>query len=65
MVNRFFDNANMCMLNGRSLHENNATSISVHGSSVVDYCLVAHDQVCKFNDFKVSLTTDVINSCVK
>ncbi|XP_060589316.1 uncharacterized protein LOC132744577 [Ruditapes philippinarum] len=58
----FLINANFCMLNGRTNSSNEFTSVSVKGSSVVDYCVVTHDSLSKFTDFSVKLTSDVINS---
>ena len=57
----FLINANMCMLNGRSDASNEFTSVSAKGSSVVDYCVVSHDDLYKITDFKITLTSDVIN----
>ena len=39
----FLINANMCMLNGRNCVNNDFTSISTKGCSVVDFCIVSHD----------------------
>ena len=63
---RFIDfliNTNMCMLNGRSDSEQNYTSVSINGSSVVDYCIVPHEQLFNFTNFSVNLTSDLITSC--
>ena len=49
------------MLNGRSDASNEFTSVSAKGSSVVDYCVVSHDNLYKITDFKITLTSDVIN----
>ena len=56
-------NTNMCMLNGRSDGDQNYTSISVNGSSVVDYCIIPHNQLSNFTNFSVSLTSDLISAC--
>ena len=48
----FLINCNLCMLNGRHCTKNDFTSISRKGCSVVDYCIVSHDQLSDFQDFK-------------
>lgn len=57
----FLINTNMCMLNGRG-SSNNFTSVSVKGSSVVDYCIATHDNLCNMIDFEVVLTSQLINT---
>ena len=42
---QFLIDCNMCMLNGRNYICNDCTSISTKGHSVVDYCLVNHDNL--------------------
>ena len=37
------------------------TSMSVKGSSVVDYCLVSHEHLSLFSEFKVTRVTDLVN----
>lgn len=58
----FLINSNMCMLNGRNCVQNDYTSVSVKGSSVVDYCITTHDNLCNFSNFSVTLTSDLINT---
>lgn len=55
-------NAHLCMVNGRVWSSNDFTSMSVKGSEVVDYCNVSHASLCKFPDFSVTLTSEVINN---
>ena len=57
----FLINCNMCILNGRNFLKNDFTSVSVKGSSVVDYCLVSHESLPIFNCFDVVRTVDLIN----
>jgi len=57
----FLINTNMIMLNGRKSSNNNFTSVSVKGSSVVDYCLIPQEKLDVYTDFNVILTTDLIN----
>ena len=57
----FLLNNNMCILNGRKSVFNDFTCITSAGRSVVDYCLVSHDDLNTFSDFKVCKVTDVIN----
>ena len=63
---RFIDfliNANLCMLNGRYNDcLNNFTSVSTKGSSVVDYCIVPHNDLNCFSDFGVTSTLELINA---
>ena len=49
------------MLNGRNFELNDFTSISVKGSSVVDYCLVGHDNLSLFSKFSVTRVTEIVN----
>ena len=51
----------MIMLNGRNSSDNNFISVSVKGSSVVDYCLIPQEKLDAYTDFNVILTTDLIN----
>ena len=53
----------MCMLNGRNFINNDFTSISTKGCSVVDYCLVSHDNLQMFTDFTVVRAVDAVNLC--
>ena len=47
----YFINTNMCILNGRNCINNDFTSISTKGLSVVDYCLVSHEVLVTFSNF--------------
>ena len=59
----FLINTNMCMLNGRfDQNFNTFTSVSTKGSSVVDYCIVPHDEFPKFFNFKVTSPFELIAS---
>ena len=51
----------MCMLNGRNSVNNDFTSVSTKGLSVVDYCVVCHDDISVFQEFSVVRTTDLVN----
>ena len=53
----FLIDSNMCVLNGRNYTHNDFTSISVKGSSVVDYCIVHQDNLELFSDFNVITVT--------
>ena len=48
------------MLNGR-LGENNFTNINGNGSSIVDYMIVPHEQLERYQRFKVHTMSSVIN----
>ena len=61
-VGDFLLNCNMCMLNGRSCLHNDYTCSSVNGYSVVDYCIINHDDLSMFTDFIITNTADLINS---
>ena len=56
----FLTDCNLCMLNGR-LGENNFTNINGNGSSVVDYMIVPHEQLERYQSFKVHTMSSVIN----
>ena len=59
----FLTNTNMCMLNGRfDQNFDNFTSVSVRGSSVVDYCIVTHDDLSMFHDFRGTSPVDLITA---
>ena len=59
----FLTNTNMCILNGRFGQKfDNFTSVSTKGSSVVDYCIVTHDDLSVFHDFRVTSPFDLINT---
>ena len=49
------------MLNGRCGIKNDFTSVSVKGSSVVDYCFVSHENLSAFQDFEVIRAVDLIS----
>ena len=51
----------MCILNGRNYLNNGFISVSVKGSSVVDYCLVSHESLPIFSCFEVISTVDLIS----
>ena len=59
----FLIDTNCCMLNGRNpdMSANEFTCIRSLGSSVVDYCLVPHEDLDKFTDFKVCKVSELIN----
>ena len=58
----FLINTNTVMLNGRFNEcDNNFTSVSVKGLSVVDYCITRQDHLSKFSDFKVLSTSEIMN----
>ena len=57
----FLIDSNCCMLNGRNIISNDYTCIKSQGTSVVDYCLVAHEDIVKFTDFSVRKITDLMN----
>ena len=49
------------MLNGRlEEHDNQFTSVSVKGLSVIDCCITHQGQFSKFSDFKVISTTQMV-----
>ena len=57
----FLINTNCCILNGRNMLSNDYTCIKGQGASVVDYCLIPHEDLNKFTEFNVHKTTDLIN----
>ena len=57
----FMIDTNCCILNGRNMSSNDYTCIKSQGASVVDYCLVPHEDLDKFTQFKVHTVTDLIN----
>ena len=57
----FLIDTNCCILNGRNMTSNDYTCIKSQGASVVDYCLVPHEDLDKFTQFKVHKVTDLIN----
>ena len=58
---RFLVDTNCCLLNGRNMSTNDYTCIKSQGASVVDYCLVPHEDLYQFTQFKVHKVTDLIN----
>ncbi len=49
------------MLNGRNFVKNDFMSVSVKGCSVVDYCLVSHENLSDCCDFSVERAVDLIS----
>ena len=49
------------ILNGPNSVNNDFTSIPTKGCSVVDFCLVSHDNLSMFDDFSVVRAVDAIN----
>ena len=49
----FLVSINMCVLNGRNSKQNDFTSISVKGTSSVNYCLVPYESLERFDEFEV------------
>ena len=58
----FLLNSNMCILNGRYCSSNDFTCITSTGRSVVDFCLVSHEDLPIYSEFKVCKGTDIINA---
>ncbi|VDH92415.1 Hypothetical predicted protein [Mytilus galloprovincialis] len=58
----FLINSNCCILNGRNTKRNNYTYVSTRGSSVVDYCIVPYENVCRFTDFEVSTMSELMQN---
>ena len=56
----FLITTNMCTINGR-LGQSDFTYVSNRGKSVIDYCLVPHEQLCLYKDFSVASVVNVIN----
>ena len=57
----FLIDTSCCILNGRNMCSNDYTCIKSQGCSVVDYCLVPHEDLSKFTEFKVHKVSDLIN----
>ena len=57
----FLINTNMSMLNGRTSDRNDFTCISSLGCSVIDSCIVNHDDLAAFTDFAVTRASDMIS----
>ena len=67
--NVFFDfliSSELCVLNGRNVITNDLTRIGSTGCSVVDYCIVPHDQLSMYEKFKVTRASDLfeLSGCV-
>ena len=60
MLFDFLTDCKLRMLNGR-LGENNYTKINGNGSSVMDYVIVPHEQIERYQRFKVHTMWSVIN----
>ena len=60
----FLISTNLCILNGRNCKNNDFTSISHKGSSVVSYCLVPYEKLDTYCDFKVIRSRDLIERCL-
>ena len=58
---QFLIDCNMCMLNGGNYICNDFTSISTKGHSVVDYCLVSHDNLQHCTDFDTVHVADMLD----
>ena len=56
----FFLNSNMCILNGHNCSSNDLTCITSTGCSVVDFCLVSHEDLPIYSEFKVCKVTDLL-----
>lgn len=57
----FLINSNYCILNGRNSIKSNYTCIRPQGSSVVDFCLIGHDDLDKYKSFNDSTMSETIN----
>jgi hypothetical protein len=58
----FLINTNFCMLNGRNCINNDVTCVRTQGVSVVDYCLVSHNDLDLFNGFQVIRASELVNT---
>ena len=56
----FLINSNFCVLNGRNFIKNNFTCVRPQGRSVVDFCLVSHENLAKYTEFKVTTMTEIV-----
>ena len=61
LLSEFLINMNCCILKGRNMLSNDFTCIKGQAASVVDYCLIPHEDLNKFSEFSVHKTTDLIN----
>ena len=58
----FLKESKICILNGRVFKENdNFTSVSTKGKSVVDYIFIPHSNLSNISHFKVHCVKDLIN----
>ena len=57
----FLIDTSCCILNGRNMCSNDYTCIKSQGCSVIYYCLVPHEDLSKFTEFKVHKVSDIIN----
>ena len=55
----FLIDSNMCVLNGLNFVKNDFTPVSIKGCAVVDYCIIHHDNIYLFQDFKVKRSTHI------
>jgi hypothetical protein len=60
---RFLIDTNCCVLNGRNAVSNDYTCISVKGVSVVDYCIVPHESLYRYDKSEVITASDLIHAC--
>ena len=62
----FLISSELCVLNGRNFITNDFTRIGSTGCSVVDYCIVTHDQLSMYEKFKVTRASDLfeLSGCV-
>ena len=59
MLCEFLIDANCCLLNGRYYISNDFTCIRPQGMSVVDYCIIPHEDLDKYLDFNVQTVSDL------
>ena len=57
----FLINSIFCVLNGRNCTINDFTCIRPQGTSVVDYCLISHNNVDMFTECTIHRPSDLIN----
>ena len=58
----FLIKSNFCILNGRNCIKNDFTCIRPQGCSVVDYCLVSHNELSMFKDFNTIRPSELVNN---
>ncbi len=61
----FLISSSCCILNGRNMIKNDYTRIASTGRSVVDYCLVPHEQLNRHSDFVVYKMSELNMTLVK